>query len=67
MKGVKKMSNLPAFEITYSDGSKSRTSMAAGITLDEARKYFVGEWFNIGSFPDENMQRAVDVVQIRRG
>ena len=33
---------LPAFRVTYEDGESYVTSMAAGVTLAEARSYFVG-------------------------
>lgn len=61
---------LPAFEITYADGQKTRTSMARGITLDDAKAYFIGEWFDLGNGwrkngePIENMQRAVMVTEL---
>jgi len=39
---------LTAYKITYSDGSTSSTNMAAGVTLEDAEKYFIGQWFNFG-------------------
>jgi hypothetical protein len=36
---------LPAFKISLSDGSSYITSMAAGISLEAARAYFLGHWF----------------------
>jgi hypothetical protein len=61
---------LPGFEITYADGQKTRTSMARGVTLEDAKAYFVGKGFDLGSGwkkngePIENMQRAIDVKQL---
>lgn len=37
--------NLPAFRVTRSDGTSYITSMSHGITLAEARAYFVGQHF----------------------
>ena len=35
---------LPAYRVHLSDGSSYITSMAHGITLDQAKDYFVGQW-----------------------
>ena len=35
-------SELPAYRVTYEDGSSYITSMSPGITLEKARAYFVG-------------------------
>ena len=50
--------SLPAYKITLSNGSSYITSMAAGITLDDARAYFLGQWF---TQPDETRLQAVAV------
>jgi hypothetical protein len=55
---------LTAYEITYDNGEKTRTSMAAGVTLDDAKKYFIGKRFNFGAFPVEDMHVAVDVIRL---
>ncbi len=39
------MSNLPAYRVYLSDGSTYVTSMAQGVTIGQARAYFVGQWF----------------------
>ena len=36
---------MPAFRVTYENGQNYVTSMAKGITLAEAREYFVGQPF----------------------
>ncbi len=36
---------LPAYRVHLSDGSNYVISMAAGITLEDARAYFIGKWF----------------------
>ncbi len=38
-------SEMPAYKVIYEDGGSYVTSMAKGITLDQARAYFVGEYF----------------------
>jgi hypothetical protein len=34
---------LPAYKITHADGSSYVTSMAANVTLADARAYFIGQ------------------------
>lgn len=55
---------LTAYRITYADGSQSTTNMAAGVTLDDAKAYFIGQRFDLGVYPEERMVEAVDVEQI---
>jgi hypothetical protein len=61
---------LPAFKITYANGQTTSTSMARGVTLADAQKYFIGNFFDLGSGwgkdgePLENLQRAVRVEEI---
>ena len=55
---------LTAYRITYADGSTSVTSMAAGITLEDAQNYFIGHYFDVGAYPIENMQTAISVEAI---
>lgn len=50
--------NLTAYQVFYEDGSSYVTSMAAGVTLAEARAYFVGQWI---TQPDESKMKVVDV------
>jgi len=56
---------LTAYKITYSDGEITRANMAAGVTLEEARAYYVGKWFNFGDVngPDM-MKQAISVEEI---
>jgi hypothetical protein len=56
---------LTSYRVTYSDGSKQSKSMAAGVTLADAQKYFVGQWVNFGDVdgPDV-MRQAVSVEAI---
>jgi hypothetical protein len=56
---------LTAYRVTYHDGSTTSTSMAASVTLDDAKKYFIGQWFNFGDVdgPDV-MKRAINVEAI---
>ena len=56
---------LTAYRITYRDRSTTSTSMAAGVTLDDAQKHYVGKWFNFGDVdgPDV-MKQAVSVEAI---
>lgn len=40
--GIPENSDLTAYKITRDDGSHYITSMARGVTLEDARKYFLG-------------------------
>lgn len=41
------MSKLTAYRVTYSNGQVIATSMAAGVTLKMAEKYFLGQRFEL--------------------
>ncbi len=58
---AKQDTDLPAYRVYYEDGSSYVTSMANGITLQDARKYFVGLWI---TQPDESSMRVCDVQPI---
>lgn len=51
---------LPAFRVTYGDGESYVTSMAAGVTLAEARAYFVGTRHTMS---DEKTTKTVATVE----
>ena len=38
---------LSAFLVIYDNGDRQPVSMAAGVTLEQARKYFIGNRFEI--------------------
>ena len=43
------------------------TSVSGDISETEARKYFVGKMFDVGSYPKENMQKVVDIEFFPKG
>ncbi len=54
---------MPAFKVTYHNGKSYITSMAKGITLADAKRYFLGNWIEQ---PDEKtMLQVVKVEQVR--
>jgi hypothetical protein len=53
---------LPAYRITYENGTQYVTSMSA--TLAEATTYFLGSYFNVGTYPVEDMQKVVKVEEV---
>ena len=55
-----KAAALPAFRVTYEDGSSYVTSMAKGVTLAEARAYFEG---TVHEMSDEKTHKAVKSVE----
>ena len=54
-----KTNPLTAYTVTMSDGSFYTTNMAAGITLEEARAYFFGQWFEQAD--EKTMLQAIAV------
>jgi len=38
--------------------------MAAHVTLEMAQDYFIGNQFNLGPYPIENMQTAIKVEEV---
>lgn len=55
---------LTAYKITTEKGVSWSTSMAAGVTLEDAEKYFIGHRFDMGIDDTEDMQTAVKVEKI---
>lgn len=37
------------------------TNVGVNVTEEEARNYFVGKMFNVGIYPKQNMQKAIDI------
>ena len=65
--GSVKASKLPSFKVTFENGDTLVTSMAAGITLEDAKNYYIGRSFTFGTGEEGNPERqvkAVDVEQI---
>jgi len=52
---------LPAYKVTCENGYYWTTSMAAGVTLDDAKKYFIGKYFNTAPYPGEKRSLAIKV------
>lgn len=55
------MKTLPAFRIHLSNDLSYITSMAAGMTLEQAREYYIGQSFLQS---DDTLARCVNVEQI---
>lgn len=57
-----KSSKLRSVRIKYSNGDTVLTSMAAGITDNQIRTYFmIGRAFNIGDGPNDQIATVIDV------
>ncbi len=52
---------LTAYRVTYDDGSVQVHSMAAGVTLDEARQHYVGTRFEV---TETTFRTGVSVEQV---
>lgn len=57
---------LPAFRVHLSDGDSYVTSMAIGITINEARAYFIGQT-NFADLAETIKRTVVDVTQVAGG
>jgi hypothetical protein len=55
---------LTAYKITTEKGVSWSTSMAAGVTLEDAEKYFIGQRFGMGIDDNEDMQTAISVEKL---
>lgn len=58
--GEDRFAELPAFRVIYEDGESYITSMAHGVTLADARAYFVGQTFTQA---DEQTKKTVATVE----
>jgi hypothetical protein len=52
---------LTEYLVIYSDGERRPTSLAAGITLEQAREYFIGKRFEI---TETTFHTTIDVQEI---
>ncbi len=52
---------LTAYRVTYADGTEYVTNMAANVTLEEARRYFSGKFFELGEYPDDRIVKCINV------
>lgn len=57
-----KMNNLTAYRVFLNDGSNYVTSMAKDVTLEMARDYFMGQWFEQSD--GKTMLQAIDVQEV---
>jgi len=56
------LKELREVEITWSNGNKTKTSMAQNLTDEDIKKYYaVGKKFNIGSGPNDRMVSVKNV------
>ena len=57
---------LTAYKVYLNDGSDYVTNMAEGITIDDARKYFVGQWFTEEDYNGKETHRqAINVQEVK--
>jgi hypothetical protein len=53
---------LTAYKVYLNDGSNYVTNMAKDVTLEMARAYFIGQWFEQSD--EKTMLQAVNVEQV---
>jgi len=54
--------NLNTVRVKFADSAHDyTTSVSAQTDEAAARKYFVGKYFNVGSFRYDNMQQCIDI------
>ena len=56
---------LTHYKITFEDGSTIETAMAAGITLNKAKDYYLGNYFNLGDATKDKMVKAIKVEPLK--
>lgn len=56
------MSNLKTVSVLFNDNTLNyKTSVNGECSEESLRKYFVGKFFDMGSFPVENMQKCINI------
>lgn len=53
---------LTAYRIYLNDGSNYVTNMAADVTLEMARRYFIGQWFEQSD--EKTKLQAINVEEV---
>jgi len=54
---------LPVVKLTTTSGYTWETEIAAGMSEQDARDYFVGDYFNVTKYPlDTKYEKVVDLV-----
>lgn len=53
---------LPSVEVIFENPKHNYvTNMAKNVTREDAMNYFIGKKFNVGVFPNENLQKVIDI------
>jgi len=52
-----------AVKVIFANGNSLVTEING--TFQDAKKYYLGKYFNIGIYPIEQMSKAVEVVELR--
>lgn len=56
------MASRITIKVLYTNGDSIKTEINA--TFEEARAYYVGQWFNIGRGEEDNMQKCISIELI---
>ena len=55
--------NLNSVRVVFRDGQYDYiTNVSADATKEDCDKYFIDNYFNVGVYPKENMQKCVGIV-----
>lgn len=52
---------LDSVKVTFANGDWFITGFNAQVSREEIAKYYMGNYFNVGTYPKEDMQQAVKV------
>lgn len=52
---------LDTVKVTFDNGDVIITDFNAQVSREEIAKYFMGKYFDVGTYPKEDMQKAVKV------
>jgi len=54
--------SLPIVRVQFKESKYNySTNVSHSTTEEEAKKYFVGQWFNVGVFPEEIMRKVIAI------
>jgi hypothetical protein len=57
------MSNLNSVIVKFDNSDYNYTTcVSLTATRESCEKYFINTWFNVGSFPIENMQKCTSIL-----
>lgn len=60
-KGTRRQEMLDTVRVTFDNGDCIITDFNASVGRERIAKYYLGNWFNVGLGPNDNMHKCVKV------